>query len=160
MARDYFINGETMVSVNGAQLGLSEGPVVVSLNLHHLDIKVNSFGDVPPECQFMLAEANVRMTLVHVDRGVLDTAIASSMGGASIGQMPRAGTRMSGNYISLSISSPVGSKPWTFPSAFMTQSPMEFPLGAERSLIVCTFRAIPHVADPATAAGAVLWTYS
>lgn len=162
MARDLFINGETTVSAAGSVLGLASDPIVVSLDLKGLDVKSNSFGDVPFEVQFMGGEATIKMTLVHFDRAVVDTIVAKSMGGAAIGQLPRAGTRMGGggNFFALSLNSPVGSKPWTFPNSYLTGTPIEFPLGAERSLMSLTFRAIPYAADPSTAAGVVLWTYS
>jgi hypothetical protein len=162
MARSYFVNGETLVTINGSELGLASDPVTVTLDSKYLDIKVNSFGDVPPEVQFMLTEAQIHMTLVNFDRTVLDTALALSQGGTStVGQMVSAGTLMgaNSNFFSLRLQSPVAVKPWTFGHAYMVDA-FDFPLGVERSLVTCTFRALPYVADPKTAAGAVLWTYT
>lgn len=168
---------------SGAQLGLSEGPISVRPNFVHKDIHVDAFGgEIPADVQTMLADVTISMRLVNVDRDVLDTCLLQSMGnlGGTIGQVPRAGTVLGGTgsagagstqtrfgsnwqYIVLGIRSPVASKPWRFPAAYMTGPPMEFPLGTEKSIIQVNWRAIPWAADPwgggTGAAGAILWDY-
>ena len=179
MARDFFINGESMVSVRGAagtsiatvqQLGLADSPIVVTLDGRYLDVIVNAWGtDLPAEVQYMLSSANISMTLVHVDRSILDVCLQESMGGIAAGgttdgggvttpgQVSRAGARLGNNaarfaatnhYISLGIQSPVASKPWTFYYTYLTGPPMEHPLGVERSIIRVNFRAIAFTNDP------------
>lgn len=159
MARDYFINGETLVTVDGTELGVCSDPIVVSVVNNHLDINVDAFGRGVPMQQYLIGEASIGMSLVHFDRGVLDTALRKSHAGATVGVMPRAGTLMSGFYMALRMSSPQASKPWRFPTAYITNE-NQYPLGTERSLAVLTWRALPIVADPQTALGAILWDYT
>lgn len=184
MARDFFINGESMVSVKGAagtsinpliQLGLSDGPIRVSLDFRHRDIQVDAWGnEIPPEVQFMLAAATITMTLVHFDRDVLDVCVQESFGGAAApGFLTRAGSRLGNNaarfaatnhYIGLNILSPVAAKPWRFYFTYLTGTPVEFPLGTEKSLVQLTWRAIPYTQDPWNgglgALGSPLWDYT
>lgn len=184
MVRDYQINGESMVSVKGpagsaisslTQLGLADSPIQISMNFVHEDIPVDAWGRrVPPETQFMLAECDVRMTLIHYDPGVLDECLRLSMAGApSVGQLPRAGTRMGGgqprfasgnNFIGLNILSPVAMKPWRFFFSYLAQTPMTYPLGTERSIVSLNWRVIPYTQDPwndgSGAQGTTLWDYS
>ena len=187
MARDYFINGESMVYVKGradsaignlTELGLASGPILVTPIFHHQPINVNALGTAPAEMQFMLAEARITMSLVHFDRTVLDVCLTESMAGApAVGQLARAGARMGNNlprfaaggalgnhYIGLNIASPVGQKPWRFFYSFLAERPTEMPLGAERTICVCSWRAIPYTQDPwgngTGAQGALLFDYT
>ena len=183
MARDYFINGECLVRVKGAtnstianlsELGLADNPIRVSYEFKHSDIKVDAWGSVPPESQFMLAVANVSMTLVHIDRTVLDECVRLSMGGGSaVGVFPRAGTRMGGggarfattnNLIGLNLTSPVGSKPYRFLYSYLSAPPLEIPLGVEKSIFTLQWRVIPYTIDPWNnglgAAGTALWDHT
>src|SRR5581483_5195340 len=143
MGRDFQINGETMVYVKGSnasaiasitELGLSEGPITLTLDFRHRDINVDAWGgEIPPEVQVMLAAVNISMPLIHLDRDILDTCIRESMGGApAIGQLARAGARMGNNtvrfsaanhYIGLNLASPVGNKPWRFFTSYLTGPP-------------------------------------
>ena len=151
-----------MITANGTELGLAVGQVSITINPRFLDINVSTFGpEVPPEIQSMLADATINMTLVNFDVTVLNACITRSMNASAAGIMSAAGALMGGNslFTSLRIASPVGQLPWTFPSAVLVGSP-QWPLGNERSLVVCNWRAIPYLADPATAAGAVLYTNS
>ncbi len=181
MARDFFINGETMVSVNGnvnapggianlTQLGLSDAPIRVTQEYRHKDINVDAWGEVPVDKQFMLAQARIQMTLIHIDVPVLDACIQEAMGVAAVpGQMARAGTRMGNNqvrfaatnhYIGLNLYSPIGNKPYRFYYAYLDGS-VEFPLGTEKSIWTLNWVAIPYTQDPwnggVGAQGAVLW---
>jgi hypothetical protein len=187
MARDFFINGESLVYVKGradssigtlSELGLASGPIVISPVFNHRAINVNAWGEAPAEMQFMLSEVRVTMTLIHFDRTIMDVCITESMAGApAIGQLPRAGARMGNNlarfaaggalgnhYIGLNIASPVGSKPWRFYYAFLAERPLEMPLGAERSAVITNWRAIPYTQDPwgggTGAQGAVIWDHT
>lgn len=109
MARDFIINGETLVKVKGMgalsqdptvvspqpklwELGLAADDVRVIPRFHHKDVMVDDFGpEVPAEVIWMLAEVGITMTLVHYDRGVLDRCLAESMGGWATG-VQEAGT--------------------------------------------------------------------
>ncbi len=161
---------------NLTNLGLTnpQGKVRVSLNLRHMDLLVDSWGnEIPVDVQWMLADATITMTLVHFDRTVFDTCQLLSMGNPSaLGQVARAGNRLGGNsarfsvgnnFISLNISSPVGNKPWRFYTAYLTGNAYEFPLGTERSELSLTWRAIPFSTDPygggTGAANTYLWDH-
>lgn len=168
MARDIFINGETMVRVrSGADsaiaavkdLGLADGGIHIRLNSNHLDVTADAWGKAPFEIQYLLSDVIISMTLVHFDRTWLDECVRLSMGGgpASVGRTSRAGKRMGGGvaqfaagnaFIGLALSSPVGSKPWRFYYSYLTGPPLEFPLGNERSLVQLNWRAIPYTDDP------------
>ncbi len=172
MARDFYINGETMVSVKGRadseigsiqQLGLSEDPIRVSLNFRHEDINVDAWGGrIPAEVQWFLSDAIITMNLIHIDRNILDVCFLESMGGATaIGSLRRAGARLGNNlprfagggqlgnhYIGLNLSAPVGGVPWRFFTTYLTDSPFEQPLGTEKSIFTLRWRAIPYTQDP------------
>jgi hypothetical protein len=167
MARDFYINGESMVYVKSnltslipsiTELGLSDTSIRVRPQFRHRPIKVDAWGDAPPEVQMMLATMEVSISLVHFDSAVLDECLRLSLGGAATaGALPRAGTRLGGgvarfaagnNYISLNIASPQASRPWRFYTAYMTGPPIEFPLGTERSVVTTNWTVIPYTTDP------------
>lgn len=102
MARDFHINGETLVRVRGgahltsglvgnayaiatvAELGLTSEAIQITPRFFHKDINVDDFGpNIPPEVMYNLADVTIRMTLVHYDKWILTTCVAESMGGAS-----------------------------------------------------------------------------
>jgi len=107
------------------QLGLSDAPIDISLSWRHKPLYVDDYGpDVPFDLMWMLAEANVRMTLVHYDDYVLQQCLIESMAGGGYsdpdlgpntafpGTLAGAGTLIGGNvepfgygwhYMSLSI---------------------------------------------------------
>ena len=172
--RDYIVNGECLVKVkgNGAlalsgvvtngqlhELGLAAEAITVTPRFYHSDIKVDDFGpNCPAEVQWLLAECNIRMTLVHYDLHVLRACVAESMGGGAIaagteGKMQPAGTVMGGfkvpyqsgfHYIGLNLMSPVLEFPWRFPTAYLAEPPLIMPLGTEKSLAQLNWRAIPY----------------
>lgn len=168
MARTFFVNGESMVTVRGnssssigstTQLGLSDGPIRISIEFRHKDIQVDAFGgEIPPDVQWMLAAASISMTLVHYDVNVLQSCIQESMASSSSeGTMSRAGDLMGGgnplysagnSYIALGILSPVGNIPWRFYASYLTGNPITYPLGTEKSLVQMNWRAIPYAQDP------------
>jgi len=176
---------ETMVGVKSrsdsgiaslTNLGLADTGIRISINTRFDDIMVDAWGqEIPIDVQWMLADANISMTLVHFDRAVLDVCMALSMGGGSIaiGQVARAGQRLGqglsrftigNNLIGLNLSSPVGNKPWRFWYTYLTGPAVEFPLGTKRSIVTLNWRAIPYTTDPFNggtgAQGSQLWDYS
>src|SRR5438094_866491 len=142
--RDLYVNGETLALVKGrsdsaianlSELGLPADPIRITPIFNHMDVNADAFGRAPFECQWMLAELQVSMTLVHFDRGVLNACIALSMGGdvGTVGAMARAGKRMGNNlprfgvgtgpgnlgtvgnsFIGLQLTAPQGGIPWQF----------------------------------------------
>ena len=167
MPRIFHVNGESLVLVrgrsdstviggaNGADLGLSVSSIEISLNFRHTDINVDAWGpEIPADVQVMLADAIIRMTLVHYDKLVLNECWRLSMGGtAALGRLTRAGTTLGGgvnllaagnNYIRLFMSSPIDLVPWRFFSAYLTGPATTYPIGSQRSLVGLTWRAIPY----------------
>lgn len=166
-------------------LGLSDVGIRITLNTRYDDIMVDAWGqEVPVDVQTMLSDAQINMTLVHFDRGVLDVVLALSMGGGgiSIGQVVSAGQRLGqglpifspGNsLISLNLTSPVGNKPFLFPTTYLTGPGMEYPIGTKRSIVNLNWRALPYafptqanggIADPYNGGlgsqGVPLWQYA
>jgi hypothetical protein len=170
MARDYQINGQCLATVsNGSELGLTEAPVSMSFNFTHDEIQVNAWGGrIPPALQFMLSSVDIRLSLIHFDRAVLEEAMRISMGSApAIGQMPTAGQVMKqpSDFVQLTLTSPVLGVPWNFPATYIVGTPVEWPIGAEKSVIQVSFRALPIPAggDPyqggVGSKGTVVWTH-
>lgn len=213
MARDYFINGTSLVRVKGIgslanqddgdnfgkaklwELGLAQDPIVLSPKFHHKDVFIDDFGpNVPAEVLWMLAEVRITMNLVHFDISVLRKCLANSMGNANAvdafdgsineGEFAGAGIPMGGNknrfvagnqYISLNIRSEVvnGGLNWRFPTAYLAESPMTFPMGTERTIASLNWRAIPYgrpkitlaevgattIPDELVSVGTVLWDH-
>lgn len=182
MARDFFINGPTMVYVKGSQscpiaslteLGLASDAIRVQLDFKHKDINMDAWGEVAAEVQFMLAGANISISLIDFDRSILDICLQQSMGGTpAIGTMPITGARLgngaarfanANHFIGLNLSSPVGNKPWCFMYAYMTGTPIDFPLGTEKSIVQTNWRAIPYDTNYYNAGNAAyglpLWTH-
>lgn len=159
MARLYYLNGNTMVTADGSELGIAESSITIAINPKHKDITVSTFGDIAPETQAFLADATIAMALVNVDPDIIERCLRKSMASNTLGTMPIAGTLMGANsfFVSLRMASPTGGRPWTFPAAYLTGSPFSWPLGNEKSVITMNWRAIPYQADPSTAAGAVLF---
>jgi len=103
MARDFIINGETMVWVTfGLQilanpnpipdvppqtyeLGLASGQVKINFRYSHEEIKVDDFGStIPADIMSNLMDATISMDLIHYDPYVLDTCIGQSHGGQGL----------------------------------------------------------------------------
>ena len=168
MARDFHINGESLVLVKGAsntaisslaQLGLAAGPIIVQADLAHFDLNVDAWGDVPADVQWMLGGLTITMDLIHYDRDVLNVCHSLSMGGAlalTPGQMARAGTRMGGGfarfaagnrYIGLNIASPQEGIPWRFFYAYIV-SGWTYELSVKRTVTQVTWEVVPYTQDP------------
>jgi hypothetical protein len=183
MARAFKVNGECMVKVKGnvnsaiaalSELGLVDANgVTVTPEFRHDPINIDAYGgQIPPEKQYMLAQARVNMGLIHLDRDVLDACLREAMGGApAVGQTARAGTLMGGNavrfaagnhYVGLNILSPVDNKPWRFLHAHLEGStPVN--VGTRVSTWQLTWTAIPYQVDPWNAgngaAGVAIWDH-
>lgn len=198
MARDLLINGEVLVLVKGSpssalgtavrELGLCSDSIRLTPTFKHLDVPLDAWGGangVAPEVQAMLAEFQITMDLIHFDVDTLKDCLSAALGSTQTtthGVMARAGTRLGGgidkdvaggsgqvhHYVQLQLSSPVGGLPWYFPYTYLTGTPVEIPIGVERSIVRSTFRAIPYAggaggttADPYNsqnfASGKVLW---
>lgn len=170
MARDFIINGETLVKVKGMtgtsiasvqELGLTSDETWIVPHFSHRDLHIDDFGpDIPPEVLWMLSTVTIRMTLVHYDNSILRTCITESMAGGTEGTMVGAGTPMGGgadifsdknHYISLNLLSPNLSLPWRFRSTYLAEPPVEYPLGTGASLVRLNWRAIPYY--PPTSVG-------
>lgn len=150
------------------QLGLAASQIRISFDFKHSDVNADAWGKEPFEIQFMLAEANITMDLIHFDMPVLQDCLRESQGGAAgqaaEGTTPRAGARLGNNaarfaatnhFIGLNISCPVGGGgvagsvlPWCFYFAYLTGPPVQIPLGTEKSILQCNWRAIPYTTDP------------
>lgn len=183
MARDYFIAGEVMAYVKGragtgianlTELGLSSEQVRLTFSFKNKGIAVDAWGGElgpPAEIQVFLASVQIQLILVHFDPAVLDICMQESLGGTSApGRMARAGARMCNNsvrfsatnhFISLNLASPVGNKPWRFYHAYLSEPPVAWPLGTERSAVTTNWTAIPQATDPWNgglgAFDAILW---
>ena len=163
MTRAFKINGAALVKVKGniscpiaalSELGLAQDAIDVTFELRHKDLKVDAWGEAPPDVQMMLATATITMNLIHYYQDVLAACIREACGGASAeGTMPRAGLLMGGNavrfdplnhYIGLNILSPVEALPWRFFTAYLSGNAMRVPIGTERKVIPLTWRAIPY----------------
>lgn len=138
------------------ELGLSEDQIRITPRFVHKDIRVDDFGDeVPAEVMAKLAEITITMKLIHYDPSILDVCIAESLGGNAIlgTEMTGAGALMGQNvipggegnhFIGLSLMSPVLNKPNFFPTSYLAVRPVEIPLGTERTVVLCNWRAIPY----------------
>lgn len=164
MAMAIFVNGPTLVTVNGSELGLSDSSIQITLSTDQQDVIVDAWGGVN-DVQAMFSEASISMTLVHFDYSVLQTAILQSMGASAFGQLPVAGTLLGSNskFMSLRMTSPTQSVPWTFPTAYLKDQPLVIGLGTEKSIATLKWRAIPtYDSSPYNngqgTAGVVLWT--
>jgi len=172
MARDFYINGPALVQIWGGEhlgedtpgfvlsdLGLTAGPVRVSVDFRRADVFVDDYGpDVPADVLTRLATAAVRMELIHFDRTALDVCMREATGGTTAanvgaGTMAPAGTLMGGykpihasgnHFITVYVTSPELVVPWRFPACQLAESPLEWPIGATASAVALTWRAIPY----------------
>jgi hypothetical protein len=147
------------------ELGLATGDVTVSPRFRHQEVIPDDYGDqVPAEVHTRLADASIRMTLVHFDAAVLSVCCSEAMGGALVGGTTRpalggavgpAGMPLGGgvpvgssgnHYVSLNVlaNQSVPPLPWRFRSCYLDGNPATFPLGANRQGVELNFRAIPY----------------
>lgn len=163
MARGFVVPGATLVRVKGSsasgidtlsELGLTSDEIRVSLRFAHTDLKVNDYGDAPPDVKVEPLDATIRMTLVHYDRDVLRYCVMESMGGATTEGTLVAGGRLMGGYnapfeanchfISLNLVTENSADEIRFRAAYLTGPPVEIPIGTKASLVSLTWRAIPY----------------
>lgn len=161
MARAFYLAGETIVKTDGSELGLAEAPIVVTPRFKHADVNTDEFDSAPCEVLCQGADVIIRMTLVHYDDSILQTAMQKSMAD-SYGTLQANGTIMragsTNSYVSLVLQS-VLEDDWTFPNAYLAEMPVEMPLGTGRSLVKLTWRAIPYASEISPLSNAsVLWT--
>jgi hypothetical protein len=52
------------------------------------------------------------------------------------------------NYIGLNLQSAIGQQPWRFLYAYLANNPLQWPIGAERSVVPLTWYAVPYSVDP------------
>lgn len=153
------VKGASNTSIGSlSQLGLTSDPIQVTEEYRHLEIQVDAYGRVPPEAQSMGMVARVQMNLVHFDAAVLAACVqAANAGAPAEGALGHAGALMGGgvarfqpgnNYIGLNIQSAIGAQPWRFLFAYLAQTPLVWPLGAERSVVPLTWYAVPYSVDP------------
>ena len=168
MTRSLVISGESLVKVKGIgaladeagaaklwELGLSDGnPIRILPTFHHKDVHIDDYGgEVPAEVAWMLADCTIAMNLISFDRSVLMACIGQAMMTTTPGTMVGAGKLMGGgvpamqpgnSYVSLNILSPIEQFPWRFPTTYLAQRPVEYPLGTGVSIVVLNWRAIPY----------------
>src|SRR5260370_14621868 len=91
--RDFQINGDALVTIKGGQhysgtlypspalLGLSVGPIRVSIHPRHRPLHVDDYGpDIPADVMKMLADATIRMNLIHYDTELADICMMEATG--------------------------------------------------------------------------------
>lgn len=167
MARDFQINGPTMVYVKGrsdsvinvlTELGLAEDAIDVRFKFYRHALIVDAWGEAPVDYQMMGATADIYMNLIHFDDAILDVCMQLSQGGTpDIGTLARAGQRLGSNlarfavgnnYIGLNMSSPVEGKPYRFYYAALPEDPVTVNLGAKKKVTQLHWEAIPYIQDP------------
>jgi hypothetical protein len=89
--------------------------------------------------------------------GTAQLALEGTLGGAGFrlgNNLPRFGATgnatpsQQNHYIGLNFTSPIGAIPWRFLFTYLTQQPIEYPLGVEKSIIQLNWRAICYQQDP------------
>jgi len=168
MPRNFLINGESMVVVQGpsgsaiaapCQLGLAPDAIRVSLNEHSKPLIVDAYGqNNTVDEQVFGGDALINMTLVHFSAIVLAECVRLAWPSAPAeGTLGRAGTRRGNgvpigaagsSFITLNISSPVAGLPYNFLTAWLAERPITIPLGTEKSAVVLTWKANAYSIDP------------
>lgn len=158
MAKEIYINGNTVVKVNGTELGYSEDRIIIKPNFHHTDVHGDDFGAMAPTMVlWMLCDVGIEMTLVYFDPDQVYAAWMASAGGTdAIGTFAAAGKLVTG--VELTIGTDRGDGDWVFPKAYLAERPIEWPLGNERSQLKLSWRAVglPTVAAEMLSAGTVI----
>jgi hypothetical protein len=169
MTRQYVVNGPAMVYLKGGahnsgrnlgdktELGLTTREITLVPRFSHKDLNADDFGpEVPPEVLVYAQEMNIRVALIHFDNDVLDRFVSESTGmGGEVpwGVLSPAGKPLGGykplyasgnHHVTVFIASPDFGVPWRFLACHLTQPPLEYPLGTERSVVVLNIRAIPY----------------
>jgi len=143
MANGFYIQGNTTVTTTEGELGYSEGLIKVSPMFHYRDINSDDFPNSPAFVLWMLGEVSIEMTLVYFDPTILYQIMEVSMGNASVlGTFGPAGKIMAGTVLTLETEGGENSDEWSFPKAFLSERPVVWPLGNERSAVSLTWRAV------------------
>jgi hypothetical protein len=171
MARQYNVFGEALAAVKGRAdsaigtltgLGMTSDGFRITVDYRHMHIKLDAYGDAPPEIQAFGAFAYVGMTLVHYDQAVLMSCVTEAFGSSpGEGMLGHAGTLMGNNlprftgggiagnhYIGLNLISATGNAPWRFLYSVLSDQPMQLPLGTEKSMVDLRWTVIPYSVDP------------
>ena len=154
--------GPCHLTYAGGTMGYGLDGFEVEIVAHHRAVKYDVFGgaDGPPaDFQMMLGEAFISGTMEAFTWSVLYQAISNAFAGASLGQMPAAGTLLGANGFlkPLLVPSPTDDLPWLFPSSLLI-SPTRFHKGTITSQIPILFHCIPYGGNvPDSSAGLVLW---
>lgn len=189
MARQYWVNGETMVYVRATfdfqdtqvfELGLCDGPIRIQPRFFHEDLKADDYGDqTPADIRCLAADCTISMNLVHFDRIVLNRCWMLAMGSPSVfGQIGPVGRIMGEGkgpgarnlFVRLMLVPLNLQTIWRFPAAYITGQPLEYPLGTQRTVANVTWRAIPYMLPSSdyrqsyykevVSKNAVLWDHS
>ena len=143
MPNGFYIQGNTTVTTTEGELGYSEGLIKVSPMFHYRDINSDDFPNSPTFVLWMLGEVSIEMTLVYFDSAVLYQIIEKSMGVAPIlGTFGSAGKIVTGTVLTLATNGGANAQVWGFPKAILSERPLDWPLGNERSAVKLTWRAI------------------
>lgn len=172
MARSFYINGESMVNIQGpsdspvipvqTQFGLAADAIRVTIIKHSKKLIVDAYGqDNPVDEQVFGAEAIIDINFIHFDAAILAECIRLMLPGAvTEGLLGRAGRPRGGpisglsalgtgtHFVALNITSPVMGLPYTFPYCYLDEQPVTIPLGTEKSIVQTRFRAIAYTVDP------------
>lgn len=189
MARNYYVNGETLVKLKGGAhlqnfgmsgssvvtLGVAADPIEISYNFNHQDQHTDRFtNEKPVDVMWMGGDAIIKINLIHFDNDILDTAISESMDGYSPnnGSTGIPGLTLGHNlapyasgcrYMGLGLTSSITSGR-SFPTCYLHQQPVQVPLGTKRSIVQVQFRAVRYAkmnTDGTVAESAsLLWEYT
>ncbi len=155
------------------ELGITDEPPLLVPEFNHQDLIVDDFGISPPETLWNGSIVRLWMKLAHYDPNVLDACLAESMAGSweeiapqnifngpalTAGTFAPVGTPMGGysplyssgcHYITVwLIPSNPDVLPYRFPACYLTGPPLELPVGTDRSIATCNWKAIPYVIPP------------
>ena len=144
------------------ELGLAQDSIQIQVTANRKNIRVDAYGDSPPEQQFFGAGASINMTLIHFDAAVLDQCLSESFGGApTAGTLGVAGGLMGNgvtrfapggaagwHFVGLNLISSAGQRPWRFLNTCLSDNPIQFPIGTEVSAVQTNWQAFPYSVDP------------
>lgn len=164
MAAQIHLNGEAKIRTGtGAasaleDLAVSVNGVTMTFRPKFEDVILDTFGPLTAfDFQMFLADATIEIDAVWWDETVYEHNYTRTMGGATFGQMPAAGTLMgaSGSLFRVLILSPTDGLPYNFPACKLNDWTM--PVGTRRTIPRMTFHAIPYTGAIGSASGAVLF---
>ena len=177
----------TLIGDSPHDLGLSTDAIRIIPRFIHQDIKVDDFGsEIPAEVMKMMADCQIRMNLVHYDDDLLRFCYQESFGtglnvGVADGICGPAGRTLGrgwalytafNSYIAVNLVPGQGIEtPWRFPACYVNAQPLEIPIGAEKTVVTLSWRAIPYVdvsldsdgnanRGEAVSNGAILWDHT